>query len=195
MSYNINGHSASPPVGSIMQYYGVSDPDGWVICDGVNRTCTDSRYKNVSSLINTTLAISTNTPNSFTPPDLRSKFLYGSSNTSSGIGNTGGTSTQTLVTGNLPSHTHEVTDPGHIHSINDEGHIHKTVATDDGGRNDFTTSQGGQTYKQNGYDTESATTGISIVSAKTGVSIGYTGNGTAFDIMPPYLLINYIMKY
>jgi len=194
-SYNINTINATSPVGSIMQFYGTSDPEGWVICNGTARTSTDSRYSAISTLMNTTLGITTNTANNFTPPDLRSRFLYGSANTGTGIGTTGGSTTQTLTTAHLPSHTHTITDPGHIHTVTDPGHIHGTSATDDGGRNDNTTAQGGQTYLQDGYNTKSATTGITIVSKTTGISIDSTGSGGAFGIMPPYLLINHIMKY
>lgn len=42
--YTYQRHSVETPIGSIMQYYGPSDPDGWVICDGQLRTCTDNRY-------------------------------------------------------------------------------------------------------------------------------------------------------
>jgi len=77
----------------------------------------------------------------------------------SGSNSGGSVSNHTLTTAQIPSHSHTITDPGHIHS---------TYATDDGGRNDNTTAQGGQNYQQGGYNTLSATTGISINSTGGG---------------------------
>ena len=37
MSYNIDGVSNILQVGTIVQYFGTTDPSGWVVCDGVAR--------------------------------------------------------------------------------------------------------------------------------------------------------------
>lgn len=95
--FTSENHSAVPPPGSVMQYFGKQDPDGWIICDGQTRTCTDNRYVNLAALLNSVLGVGTNNSNSITPPDLRSKFLYGSSNTTVGIGTNTGKTTHTLA--------------------------------------------------------------------------------------------------
>jgi microcystin-dependent protein len=124
-----------------------------------------------------TAGIGSGTANStYTPPNLKGQFLYGTPTTSS-VNGTGGASTVTLGITNIPAHNHTINDPGHFHS---------TAATDDGGRNDGTTAQGGQTYQQNGWNTGTSTTGITINN---------TGSGTAFSIMPPHVTVNYIIKY
>jgi len=46
-----------------------------------------------------------------------------------------------------------------------------------------------------GISVNNAKTGISLGSATTGISIQNTGSGTAFNIMPPYIVLCYIMKY
>jgi len=56
------GHNAMPPPGSIMSYIGTSDPDGWIICDGILRTSTDSRYAALSVLLG-------GNADSITPPE------------------------------------------------------------------------------------------------------------------------------
>ena len=129
----VNSYSVLAPPGSIMQYFDTTDPDGWLICDGVTRTATDGRYAALSVILNRILGVSTNSSNSCTPPDLKSKFLYGSSSTSS-IGTTAGTTTKTIAITNLPAHNHALTDPGHNHGgstgshghgVNDPSHSHK----------------------------------------------------------------------
>ncbi len=78
----------------------------------------------------------------------------------------------------LGQHIHSVTDPGHIHNITDPTHRHATgipanlaAATGGGGG----TAGGGQYTEYNFPETEYASTGISIVSATTGITIAATG--------------------
>lgn len=144
-------------------------PTGWALCNGSNGT-----------------------------PDLRSKFVMGASN-SVAPGTTGGSSTVTLNTANLPAHTHDfsgVTGSGgsHTHSVTDPGHTH--TYTNVSGSGAIGTAAGfGQTTATSG----SATTDISIVAggAHTHSFSGITtsvGSGTAFSILPPYYALAYIMK-
>jgi len=202
-----------------MQYFDTNDPDGWLICDGVTRTATDGRYAALAAILNRILAVSTNTSNSCTPPDLKSKFLYGSSSTSS-IGTIAGTTTKTIAIANLPAHNHAITDPGHNHGgstgshghgVNDPGHSHYTgdnysTYIGSGGVTTNVYRTGGESYTQNYVSNAntvvSNTTNISIQGATasissgtTGISVQNTGSGTALDIMPPYFTVNYIMKF
>jgi hypothetical protein len=74
-------------------------------------------------------------------------------------------------------HTHDYSDPGHDHSINDPGHRHYTPSVlragttwgDETGLPHFASSISGQ------Y-TDYSTTGISINSRTTGITINYTGS-------------------
>ena len=188
-------HSILSPPGSIMTYIGTTDPDGWIICDGTLRTVTDSRFSNLALILG-----GSNTANSLTPPDLRSKFLYGSGTVSSTLV-TGGASTVTLAIANLPAHNHaiNITDNGHSHGVNDPSHAH---SVQNGTWDDYNYTGGQQPLGDgptlgNGFFTNGAYTGITINSATTGISAASvnTGLGTAFSILPSYLTINYIMKY
>ena len=133
------GRSGIAPVGSIMSYIGTTDPEGWIICDGTLRTSTDHRYSVLATILG-----GTNTGNSLTPPDLRSKFLYSSSDVTTTL-TSGGSTTVTLTESNLPSHSHTITisEPGHTHnntiyqnahshgiSISDPGHAHGNYLND-----------------------------------------------------------------
>jgi microcystin-dependent protein len=168
-----NYYSTSPPALSILPYFNTytstpncsNDPSGWVVCDGVKRTVTDSRFTNIYASLNTIMGVESNTANEITPPDLRSRFLYGASATNT-IGGTGGSSSVTLETANIPSHSH-TTDfycnrNGAYQGGNSEGLF---------GNNFF---DGSQTVTKTSSN---------------------TGSGTAFSILPPYIALNYIMKY
>lgn len=54
MSYNVNLVPNIAPQGTVMQYTGVTDPSGWVICDGQARSNASGFYNNIltSQLVN-----------------------------------------------------------------------------------------------------------------------------------------------
>lgn len=216
-----------------MPFIGGTDPDGWIICDGTTRTCTDSRFSDLSVILNTYMSVDTNTANSITPPDLRSKFIRGHDVSTTTTQSTGGANSVTLTVSNMPSHNHtiNVTNPAHSHtiSITDPGHSHKVTAIDKGHDHPIQTYTGisdgnhianpyypsgqdtvskifgeGLPYTNTGYAQIEATcsgsnTGItaSCDSATTSISATSTtsGSGTAFNILPSYYSMNYIMKY
>ena len=91
------------------------------------------------------------------------------------VGTTGGSATTTLITANLPSHTHSITDPGHSHSYT----INTLAGNNAAGSIPDYIRQGGAT-------TGTATTGITATDA--------TGSGTAVTTISPYLGINFIIK-
>lgn len=141
------------PAGMISLWYGSigSVPSGWYLCDGTNGT-----------------------------PDLRDRFIIGAGSSYS-VGSTGGSTTHTLTTSEMPSHTHTatstVTDPGHTHG---GGYLRSDVSGAAG-------PTGG-----------SAAFGQSIPTATTGITVSTTnsstGSGTAFNILNPYYALAYVMK-
>jgi len=157
-------HNIGPPPGSIMSYLGSSDPDGWVLCDGVARTDnSDSRYNKLNTL---GIGSGGSGTSNYTPPDLRGKFLYSATSTGSTLLTTGGATSFTIATANLPSHTHSgttasggstshthtatVTDPQHTHSGTtasggSTSHTHTATVTDPQHTHTGTTASGGQT--------------------------------------------------
>jgi hypothetical protein len=141
---------ATIPSGLIAMWSGSigSIPSGWYLCDGSNGT-----------------------------PNLTDRFIIGAGSTYA-VNGTGGVSSVTLTTNNLPAHTHTatVTDPGHFHTYD---------------RTNGTSGQsGGGASVINGYtstNTSTATTGISVANSST-------GSGTSFSILNPYYALAFIQK-
>lgn len=121
------------------------------------------------------------------------RFLLGSSSSYS-LGSTGGASTGTLSVANLPSHTHSATTAAHTHT--QPSHQHKIGVETRAGASTFANTtrylQGGE-YKYTRQDVVTpclSAGGDTTGSASPTTSIGATGSGAAFSIMPPYLTIN-----
>lgn len=114
------------------------------------------------------------------------RFLLGSSS-SYGLGITGGASTVKLTIANLPSHTHSATTAAHTHTQPAHTHKIKGYNNEQADGPNLAGAGGWETTKN--AITESAG-GETTGSASPVTSIGATGSGAAFSIMPPYLTIN-----
>jgi hypothetical protein len=152
MSYKFNNISAIYQTGTVCAYLGSSDPDGWVICDGITRNVSDSRYANL-----VTMAIGTGTANAYTPPDYRGAFLRGSNkgtanataNTTYGARAPDLKSSQNHIT---ETHSHtansSIQDPKHSHNVtfsNAGSHSHTGTIVAAGDHTHFlTTSNSGE---------------------------------------------------
>lgn len=93
------------------------------------------------------------------------------------LGGTGGAQNHTLTNGEIPPHTHAVTDPGHSHNVTAQ-----TDATQSMGTGGF----GAPNTVDKVYTTTSNTTGISIQSAGGATPPG----GGAHSILPPSIVAN-----
>ena len=175
-----------PLPGFILPYLGTSDPSGWIICNGVIRTSSDSRYAALATLLNSVPGFSGNTANSITPPNLQNKFLYGASTNNSintiGSNNTGNI---TLSTNNLPSHSHTLTvsENGHLHGLSDNSYTWRNQ------------TNAGDMFQFNSPSTGTVTSSNATYPTPMSGTASNTGNGTAFSILPPYTTVNYIIKY
>ena len=177
------------PVGTIFSFGGSSSPDGYLVCDG--STVSRDTYQRLFSIISTVYGVGDGAT-TFNLPDLRGRTLVGSGQqlgaTLFNLGNSGGSETHQLQVNELPSHNHTGTtntDGAHNHSISSQVQKTSNNTPDglDGTANEIdninTITRNTST---NGDHTHSFTTND-------------TGNNDPHNIMQPYLVINYIIRY
>jgi len=210
---------AGVPVGSGALWFTATPPANWLICDGSSLDTTV--YATLFAAIGYTFGGS---GANFNLPDLRSRFPMGGGTLAATGGeathvltaaempahaHTLADPTHTHVV-NQTAHAHGVSDPGHGHGVSDPGHHHAGVYVNGAGAYNFAAS--GLQSLVNG-NTASAPTGIGVVAAATGVGVqaananvslnpaatGVTmanaGGGAAHNNLPPYLAINFIIRY
>jgi microcystin-dependent protein len=102
------GAGLAVPTGAILDFAGTSAPTGYLGCDGSN--ISRATYAALFSAIGTTWGAGDGST-TFTLPDFRRRVAVGSGGTGTAtlgnaVGNTGGAETHTLVTAEMPSHTH-----------------------------------------------------------------------------------------
>jgi microcystin-dependent protein len=208
-SFKYSDFSITYPVGTIVSYMGITDPDGWIICDGVTRTGGAGRYAALKDILNASLGVSSNTQDSVTPPDLRSRLLYGKTDKNTVASALAGSSTVTLSLENMPSHKHDtiVNQGPHNHTITQTAHSHlatqgkhthtATIKQDEGGTDTAVTAYGfndqlntwkGGTASGPYYGSGAALTvtintaqpAITVTGAKTTMTL--TGSSTAITV-------------
>ena len=198
------------PTGIIEMFAGSVAPIGWLICDGsiVSRVAFSDLFK----IIGTTYGVG-NSNSTFTLPDMRGRLPIGvgsgSSLTTRALAATFGAETATLAETNLPSHTHATTvgteSVNHTHtgtsggeSTNHNHYFSHTAGTSGsyGLMDSGTASSSGQPntggIQQN--HTHATTTGTESANHTHSVTNSNTGSGTAFGIMPPSIVVNFIIK-
>lgn len=168
------GGNVLMPVGTLMMFSGASAPDGYLIADG--SAISRETYSALFAVISTTYGAGDGST-TFNLPNLEDRIAMGANGD---LGTTGGNSTVTLTTDQLPEHSHGVTDPGHSHTVGM-------------GKDDGNLSHGAGQYGPG--DADGIDYNITSGSSTTGISIDNTGNGEAFSILNPYIKLNYIIKY
>jgi microcystin-dependent protein len=199
---------ATVPVGMLAPFAGTTAPSGWLICNGASYA--QSSYPALASV----LGVSSGT---FTVPDMRSRvaagYLSGDSNFGT-LRGTGGSATKTLTTDNLPSHQHS-TAVNHSHTAHStttgSAHEHSAQfsvleatagqyptasgdAVPNAGRYDygrFTATIRGSGLADGGLHTHAVTVDTNTASYLS----DFRGNGNPVNILPPYMSLNWIIKY
>ena len=159
---------ASMPAGVIMPYLGNIPPVGWLLCHGQEVSRTE--YEDLFSILLITYGVGDQIT-TFNLPDLRGRMLLG-------LDNMGGISADRVESeqadvlgGSAGEEMHELTVdemPTHNHSF---------VAVIGGGHGDA-----GSGLYTDYQDLEESNT-------------NYSGNSQPHNNMPPYLAVNYIIKY
>lgn len=172
------------PTGSLIPFAGLTAPEGFLLCQGGFVSRAD--YADLFAVIGTEWGVGDGST-TFQLPDFRGRTLLGSGGDFA-FGDYGGNSSVTILKENLPSTGLDVTDPGHTHAITDPGHVHA-------GGSDPTVPTGGNFFSFGGAlgSTLSATTGIVIDSATTGIVVA-GGDDVPLEILPPFAVINVLIK-
>ena len=163
------GGGGSVPSGSIMPFAGTVLPTGWLWCNGDIQNDgtggTTNTYPSLFAAIGYTYGGNA-LVHYYVIPDLRNRFIYGTTKepflsgipgVSPTLGITGGEETHVLSLNEMPAHTHAVQSYAGTGSTGN--HINSPV-----------------------YPTGS------------GSFTGSTGSGLAHNNMPPYIMLNYIIK-
>jgi phage tail collar len=156
---------SSAPVGSVMAYAGATAPAGWLLCDG--STYKKTQYPALAAVLG---AIGNGAD--FMVPDLRGRFLLGSSATHP-KGQTGGEEMHRLTKAEMPSHSHRVIGQGYSGSWQNGVGIWQTDA-----------SSGSKWTTASSY--ESGALGFLEAQAE--------GGDQPHNNMPPFYSVGYIIK-
>ena len=207
---NIGGTSASAevPIGSVLPYAGTTPPAGWMMCAGDALSVVDS-----SSLFNVIGYTYGGGGDTFRIPDLRSRIPVGrdlmggsaSNRIDTGadnMGDTGGTDDYTLVSNEIPSHTHTTaTDGSHSHSVNVD-----VIAADRAPpalAGDILSMRDGDGGAGSTPSNARSSAG-SLITLWSGTITGdgthdhtlsNTGGGSSHSVLQPFITLNYIIRY
>ena len=202
--------SSITPIGVIRLFAGSTAPNGWLICNG--DAVSRSAYSDLFKIIGTTYGVG-NSNSTFTLPDMRGRCPIGvgtgASLTARTLGSNVGAETATLSEANMASHTHTASvgteSVTHTHTGTSGGqsadHTHyfsHTTGTSGsyGLMDSATASSSGQpsTGGISADHTHSTTTGNESANHTHSVTNSNTGSGTAFGIMSPSIVVNFIIK-
>jgi microcystin-dependent protein len=178
------------PIGAQMAYAGPTAPNGWLLEYG--QAISRSTYALLFAIIGTAYGVGDGTT-TFNLPDKRGRVSVGVDNmggsaanriTNAVCGITGTTQGAAGGDQNTQLHTHTVTDPQHNHALTDPGHLHgfQTQGNGGGASDGIPTSIAGGSAPEG--DTYTATTGVSIASAATGITLANFGTGESQNVQP-----------
>ncbi len=160
----------STPAGSITMFGGSTSPEGWLLCDGTAySTSTHPEYEDLYAAIQNAYGGSDGTD--FQVPNLKGRMPVGLDSGQTefdAMGETGGSKTHTLTEAEMPEHQHQI-------GVNSQNYV-------DAGTNQILGSN-------NGYD------GYALNPASGIQGCSKVGGGDAHENMPPFLVVNYIIKY
>lgn len=191
------------PSGVISQYVGATAPTGYLFCRGQQLNRAD--YPTLFNALGGTSS-PYGLPNSttFNVPDLQTKVAVGKSTSGrfAALGNSGGADAVQLNETQMPVHSHNATSTQgtHSHTAGDYGHAHNTwnnyqVAAGSGAIMTGSDGDGRGNATQTGYASvyvnPSSAGAITTTIANAGGSGGIT---QTHENMPPFIVVNYIIK-
>jgi len=177
-TYEVMNMAIVNPVGVIQMWLTDTIPDKWLKL--VGQEISRTTYAELFALWGTTFGAGDGST-TFVLPDFRSLHPKGAGGVIS-LGAIAGSSVVTLTTGQLPAHSHGVTDPGHVHR--------ERVGN---GANAFILAAGGGANPTVANGTTTNTVANNTGSATTGITIDNTGSGNPISTAQPSIGVHYIV--
>ena len=165
---------SQPYLGQIMAFAGNFAINGWAFCNG--QLLSISQNNALFAILGTTYG--GNGTTTFALPNLQGSFPM-HFNTAFPLGVKGGSNSVSLITQNLPSHTHNLMISNANATQGDPTNATIAVPGTGGGKNPFVGSLG------------SVTTGPTGAAAATSISL--TGSNIPINITPPYVAVNFLI--
>jgi microcystin-dependent protein len=181
-----------PPVGTVSMFAGATAPAGYLLCNGaaVSRTT----YADLFAVIGTTYGVGDGV-NTFNLPNVSNRNVVGPG--SRAVGATGGAETHTLTTAEMPSHNHSASSStttsltGGVFAIaesfNQSGYATGVFTMVTGYSANNTPSTGLDASNGGGFTFDA--------NHSHTITVNNTGGGGSHNIMDPYLIMNFIIKY
>lgn len=165
------GAAGAVPPGTVTAFAGKTAPNGWLMCDG--QSYSISTYRDLYNAIGTTYG---GYGQSFQVPDLRGRFPVGKdTGTFATLGGKGGEEKHTLTVAEMPAHQH---------SGNDRAWHDKQKRN---GQQWFV----GLSHDRGSWMSNAANDGLTNQDTETGT----TGGNQPHNNLPPYISLNFIIKY
>jgi len=208
------GREFAMPVGVIVPFGGSVVPNGWLLCDG--QEISRVTYADLFGVIGVVYGAGNGTT-TFRVPELRTRAPFGfySENARFDVlGESGGATTHNLLLSEVPPHTHVQNQHTHVqnqhtHVQNQHTHVQNAhqhtvfglaLATGPGSRVTLTSaSQADNELTAAATPTNQNTTPTNQNTTPTNQNTTPTnqneGGGLSHENMPPYLVVNYIIKF
>ena len=187
------GREFAMPVGVIVPFGGSVVPNGWLLCDG--QEISRVTYADLFGVIGVVYGAGNGTT-TFRVPELRTRAPFGfySENARFDVlGESGGATTHNLLLSEVPPHTHVQNQHTHVqnqHTHVQNAHQHTVfglaLATGPGSRVTLTSAS------QADNELTAAATPTNQNTTPTNQN---EGGGLSHENMPPYLVVNYIIKF
>jgi microcystin-dependent protein len=192
------------PIGAIISFAGQAAPQGWLICDGsqVSRTT----YVELFNVVGTSFG-SGDGASTFNLPDFRRRVPVGMGGAGTPalgnqIGSTGGQESQQLTLNNAPDHVHN----GNTDNSDARGIVFIDPETISTPQNTVSFSYpklvinvaalaNGDLIQLGGHGHYHPHAHTFTSGGEVAISSSSTTLGSPFDILPPSLVVNYIIKY
>lgn len=165
------GAAGAVPPGTVTAFAGKTAPNGWLMCDG--QSYSISTYQDLYNAIGTTYG---GYGQSFQVPDLRGRFPVGKdTGTFATLGGKGGEEKHTLTVSEMPAHQHAGNDRAWHDKQKRNGQQWFVGLNHDGGN----------------WMANAANDGLTNRDTETGT----TGGNQPHNNLPPYISLNFIIKY